>query len=188
MNLTCSCGTVLAIAREQRGGSVRCPRCGAVHHLHTEEPAEPPEEPPSRLPLYFLIGGLAAALVLVALVLVIVVLNRRPPESGGGPPWAPADQPDLTRAKEDAARAQARVIGLAAQNYALFNDGKVPTIDQLTQPDPNNNNKPYLAPDAILDPWKKKFILDPAGPHHNGTEPDVYTTSPTGKMLGNWKD
>jgi hypothetical protein len=188
MNLTCSCGTVLAIAREHRGGPVRCPRCGAVHHLHTGEPTEPPDEPPSRLPLYFLIGGLATALVLVALVLVIVLLNRRPAESGREPPPPDPFQLQLEKAKEDSAKAQARVIATAAENYALNNDGNIPTIDQLTLPDPNNNNKPYLPPDALLDPWKKKFILDPAGPHHSGAVPDVYTTSPSGKVLGNWKE
>jgi general secretion pathway protein G len=96
--------------------------------------------------------------------------------------------PQLERAKDDAARAQARVIATAVNNFKLYNDGREPTIDELTQPDPNNNNKPYLAPDAIMDPWKKKYTLDNSGPHHSGADPDVYTTSPTGKVLGNWKD
>jgi general secretion pathway protein G len=96
--------------------------------------------------------------------------------------------PQFEKAKEDIARTQCRTIAAEAQKFFLNNDGNWPTIDQLVQPDPNNNNKPYLPPDAILDPWKKKYTLDPAGQHHSGAEPDVYTTSPSGKMLGNWKE
>jgi general secretion pathway protein G len=94
--------------------------------------------------------------------------------------------PQLDRAKESAAKAKAMTIDKAVQTYKTNND-TYPTIDALIQPDPKNNNAPYLEDDAILDPWGQKYTLDPAGPRNKGAKPDVYTTSPTGKVIGNFR-
>ncbi len=94
--------------------------------------------------------------------------------------------PQLDRAKESAAKAKAMTIDKAVQTYYIKHDGW-PTIDALIQADPNNDNKPYLEDDAILDPWGHKYTIDPSGPRNKGTKPDVYTTSPSGKVIGNFK-
>jgi general secretion pathway protein G len=94
--------------------------------------------------------------------------------------------PQLDKSKEQSAKAQAKVIEQAAQAFYMQNDRFPSSVDELTQPNPNNDNKPYLSPDAILDPWQKKYTIDPNGPNNSGAKPDIYTTSPTGKQIGNW--
>jgi general secretion pathway protein G len=95
--------------------------------------------------------------------------------------------PQLDKAKDDAAKAQAKVVAMAADTYKK-NHGEYPTdVSVLAQPDPLNDNKPYLSDDAINDPWGKPYTIDPAGPNHKGAQCDVYTTSPTSnKQIGNW--
>jgi hypothetical protein len=39
---------------------------------------------------------------------------------------------------------------------------------------------------ALLDPWNQEYKYDPAGPHNNGTQPDIWTTTPKGIVVGNW--
>jgi type II secretory pathway pseudopilin PulG len=93
----------------------------------------------------------------------------------------------LDKAKEDAAQAQARVIAQAVKTYRLNHDTYPNDVSMLTQPDPANKNKPYIAADGIKDPWGQVYQIDPAGPNHKGQEADVFTTSPGGKKIGNWK-
>jgi hypothetical protein len=94
--------------------------------------------------------------------------------------------PQLERAKEDLARAQARVVAQAADTYRKNHDQYPNDVRVLAQPDPLNDNKPYLSDDAILDLWGKPYSIDPAGPNHKGAQCDVFTVTPQGKVVGNW--
>jgi general secretion pathway protein G len=94
--------------------------------------------------------------------------------------------PQLDKSKEQAAKAQAKVIEQAAQSYYQDNGQYPSSVQDLTQPSPHLNNRPYLSDDAILDPWGKPYTIDPTGPNNKGGKPDVYTKSPTGTTIGNW--
>ena len=62
--------------------------------------------------------------------------------------------PQLAKSKEGAAKAKAMTLDTAIQTYATNHNGQYPaSVGALTQPDPENNNKPYVSDDAILDPW-----------------------------------
>src|SRR6516162_2011627 len=84
--------------------------------------------------------------------------------------------PALDKAKDDADRTQAYTIATACKQYYTNHDEMPGNVQVLTQADPANNNKPYLAPDAILDSRKQPFTIDPSG-QQSGTEVDVYTTN-----------
>jgi hypothetical protein len=92
----------------------------------------------------------------------------------------------LDKAKEDMAKVKARFIAQAAEVYRLNHDAHPADVGVLAQPDPLNQNKPYLSGDSILDPWGKRYQIDPAGPNHKGAQCDVFTTTPQGKVIGNW--
>jgi len=91
------------------------------------------------------------------------------------------EEAKLSRAKMD-------VMGLSQQldTFKLNNDNYPTSIEALTQPQPNGGS-PLVQNDAILDPWGKKYIVDPSGGHNRGLKADVYTTAPTGQVIGNWK-
>jgi type II secretory pathway pseudopilin PulG len=93
--------------------------------------------------------------------------------------------PQLNKSKEDVAKQQARDIAKACEMYATRNDGNLPTnLQALTVQ--SENGPAILPPDGIIDPWKKEFQYDPSGPNNGGNRPDVWTTSPSGKQIGNW--
>jgi hypothetical protein len=105
------------------------------------------------------------------------------PADGKGPDdkGAPAD-----KAKEDAARAQIKVLEQAADTYKK-NHGQYPEgLPVLALPDALNDNKPYISGDAILDPWGKAYQIDLAGTHNKGARADIFATTPGGKVIGNW--
>jgi type II secretory pathway pseudopilin PulG len=96
--------------------------------------------------------------------------------------------PQLNKSKEGAAKAKAMTLDTAVQTYMTNHNGQAPaSVAVLTQPDPENNNKPYVSDDAILDPWNQQYQLDPGGSRNKGAKPDVYTTSPEGKIIGNFR-
>jgi type II secretory pathway pseudopilin PulG len=95
---------------------------------------------------------------------------------------------DGDKAKEDAARAQIKALEQAVEIYKK-NHGAFPTdLGELTQVDPANGNKPYLTGDRIRDPWDKPYQLDEKGTKNKGAKPDIFSTSPKGKQIGNWSD
>src|SRR5260370_35821429 len=94
--------------------------------------------------------------------------------------------PTLDKAKDDTDRAQAHTVAEACKHYQINNDTMPNNTQVLTQPDPNNGNKPYLSQDAILDSRKQPFQIDPSG-QMSGTEVDVFTTNKNGEKIGNWK-
>ena len=58
-------------------------------------------------------------------------------------------------------------------------------VGQMIQPSADGG-QPALEPDYLKDPWGKEFLYDPAGGHISGRKPDISTTTPTGKVIGNW--
>ena len=68
--------------------------------------------------------------------------------------------PQLQKSKEGAAKAKAMTLDTAIQTY-FKNHGHSPaTVADLTVPDPENDNRPYVSDDAILDPWNQQYVID----------------------------
>ncbi len=42
--------------------------------------------------------------------------------------------------------------------------------------------------EELIDPWKKPYQYDPAGPKNKGSKPDLWTATPEKKVIGNWKE
>jgi general secretion pathway protein G len=93
------------------------------------------------------------------------------------------------RAYEDAkistARAKAISLATACQQFMVKYERYPESLNELIQPP--SGNQPFVEPDALNDPWGKQFTYDQSGQHNNGLKPDVYTTTPTGEVVGNWK-
>jgi Type II secretion system (T2SS), protein G len=67
-----------------------------------------------------------------------------------------------------------------------FNDsaGKYPvTLDELTNPP---DGKPFVETDALVDPWGRPYDYDPRGPRNHGKQPDIWTATLDGELIGNW--
>jgi hypothetical protein len=88
------------------------------------------------------------------------------------------------RSREKLARAGAVNVGKALTAYHADHDQYPNNLAVLTQKD--DLGGPYIDAEGLLDPWGQEYQVDVAGPHHNGAKPDVFTTSPEGKIIGNW--
>jgi general secretion pathway protein G len=93
--------------------------------------------------------------------------------------------PMLGESKEKVAKAQAQTITEALVKFNMDRGNYPSSLKELTQKGPNGE-KAILEPKAIIDPWGKEFQFNAAGAHHDGNKPDVSTTSPEGKEIGNW--
>jgi hypothetical protein len=40
--------------------------------------------------------------------------------------------------------------------------------------------------EALIDPWGKQYRYDPKGPMNQGLNPDIWTITPRGQIIGNW--
>jgi len=97
--------------------------------------------------------------------------------------------PQLYKAKENEARMKAQQIATAIGAYTTDHDGTPPQSLQVLLTN-DGIGGPYLkTSDAIVDPWGNPYQLDPTGSRfHNGSgDPDVFTTTPKGKIVGNFK-
>jgi general secretion pathway protein G len=94
--------------------------------------------------------------------------------------------PMLAKSEEDVAKLKARDLDTPVQTYYMRHHQWPTDLSVLTQPDPENDNKPYVPDEGILDPWNQPYQLNAAGPHNKGAKPDIFTMSPSGKELGNW--
>jgi general secretion pathway protein G len=97
----------------------------------------------------------------------------------------------LLQRYEDAKVSRAKIdceqLAAAADTYRL-NNGQYPTsIEQLTQTQPNGSSA-IVPPDKITDPWGKPYRIDPNGAHNQGLKADVYTTTPKGATIGNFRN
>ena len=92
----------------------------------------------------------------------------------------------LESAKIDTAKAECKAIaaqcGIYYSTYGQF----PPNLEALTQVQPDGRGA-FFPPEKLLDPWKKPYMYDPAGPSNGGNEPDVYTTTPRGQRIGNFR-
>jgi general secretion pathway protein G len=91
----------------------------------------------------------------------------------------------LESAKEDSAKAQIKNIETAVEAYRI-KFGDLPSLAALTQQLPDGGVPP-LEPDALRDPWGREYQYDPSGQHSGGRRPDIWTTAPNGKVIGNWR-
>jgi hypothetical protein len=87
--------------------------------------------------------------------------------------------------KEKTAEAQANTITEALIVFNMDRGNYPSNLKELTQKGPKGE-KAILKPKAILDPWGVEFQFDPQGKHNDCNKPDVWTTSPYGKTIGNW--
>lgn len=88
------------------------------------------------------------------------------------------------------ARADVKSIEAAATAYKLHHPeiGWPQGLDDLFNRD-DQGHGPYLTnAENKIDPWGKMYSYDPAGGKNSGLKPDIYTTTPDGKMIGNWSN
>jgi general secretion pathway protein G len=116
-------------------------------------------------------------LEILVVVAIIVVL------AGLGVPYILSQ---MEGANEKIAKVKASQIAEAVQTYYLNNQQYPSSVQELTQPGSAPGGKAAMSAENILDPWGKPYTLDVSGPNHQGSAPDVYTTSPSGKTIGNW--
>jgi general secretion pathway protein G len=94
--------------------------------------------------------------------------------------------PQLAKSKDNIAKAGAVNLEKALASYWTDHNQNYPTdLSLLTQKDTEGG--PYIEAEGLLDPWGKQYQVDVSGQHHAGAKPDVFTTSPEGKVIGNWK-
>jgi len=90
----------------------------------------------------------------------------------------------LEHTKSGDARASINTLSYAAEAYKL-KFGAYPTnLDQLVQPP--DGGSPFVEPDAILDPWRRRYGYNGEGPHNKGKRPDIWTVGHDGKVIANW--
>ena len=66
----------------------------------------------------------------------------------------------------------------------LLKNGEYPkSLKALTEGD-----RPLLkGADSLLDPWKKPYQYEVAGPKNKGEKPDIWTVTPDNVVIGNWE-
>jgi hypothetical protein len=103
-------------------------------------------------------------------------------------PVDPRPASEEAKRRQEAEIALVKAIGLDApvKLYFLRHNQWPTDLSVLADPDPDNDDKPYVADDDILDPWGQPFQIDPDGPHNKGKKPDIFTMAPNGKNIGNW--
>src|SRR6185369_272807 len=89
------------------------------------------------------------------------------------------------RGKEEIALAQIRLLDTAVNNYRMHYKKLPVGLQALAEVDPDRGAA-ILDDEALIDPWGRGFRYDAAGPKNKGTKPDIWTTDPSGKTIGNW--
>ncbi len=94
--------------------------------------------------------------------------------------------PQLNKSKEDTARIKAANVANALITYYKDHNGNWPNgVEALTGRD--DSGGPYLQPDGIIDPWGKEYQANVSADNRfGGAKPEVFTTTPEGKVVGNW--
>jgi type II secretory pathway pseudopilin PulG len=93
------------------------------------------------------------------------------------------------RAWEDAkvseAQIKANAIGGAVQRFMVRYERFPNDLSELAHPP---SGQPFMDQDGLTDPWGKPFqYIPPPSPHNGENKPDVFTTTPHGEQVGNWK-
>jgi hypothetical protein len=81
----------------------------------------------------------------------------------------------------DSLLTQLSIVETAVLQFKVKNGDYPKELRILADGDP-----PLLEPSQLIDPWGKAYQYDRKGPNHNGSEPDVWTVKPDGKVVGNW--
>ncbi len=96
----------------------------------------------------------------------------------------------LGKSQEDIARANVKTLSNACDQYKMRNGDYPNDLLDLTVKDVNGNPR-IVEPDAIFDPWKRKYVYERSGTN-NGVDgrPDIYTIPPDSptKKIGNWSE
>jgi len=92
----------------------------------------------------------------------------------------------LVSGQKDAAYAQVNgPLTQACQAYFVANQHYPQSLEVLLQKDARGTV--YLdKPDALVDPWGKRYQYDANGPNNQGLKPDIWTVHADGQMIGNW--
>ena len=91
----------------------------------------------------------------------------------------------LEEAKEDTAFSQIKNLEKVAQSIQIRQGSFPGSLSEMTQPSADGG-QPALEAEAIRDPWGKEYVYDAGGARNGGRKPDISTTTPTGKVIGNW--
>jgi general secretion pathway protein G len=95
--------------------------------------------------------------------------------------------------KVSTAKFKAQQISNAIKTYYIDHDDYPGDLTILLQKSELGKG-PYLTKqDDILDPWGKMYQYDPSGQQNTQfgsviQTPDVFTTTPDGRTIGNWSD
>jgi hypothetical protein len=71
------------------------------------------------------------------------------------------------------------------QHFREINGDWPQSLDALAAPQPKGGAA-FVFPDDLIGPWGHPFQYDPAGPKNHGEQPDIWTVTPQGKVIGNW--
>src|SRR5262245_49420318 len=91
----------------------------------------------------------------------------------------------LEESREDAAFTKIKTIETVALGINTRSGSFPQTLAEMAQPSADGG-QPALEAEYLKDPWGKEFQYDPAGGHNGGRKPDISTTTPAGKVIGNW--
>lgn len=199
LTMKCACGKTLDVADEQHGQPAQCPWCGnrftagaainSTTAVQAEQPMpkvaereaarpemKPDETPmialsqPWRIPpaIWFLIFGTLGCGVLLYGGSFLLI------QVGGD-----ATQEDIAKTQVSGS------LTHACQAYRIKRDRFPKNLEELLAKDALGG--PYLeGPDALIDPWGRRYQYDPKGPRNNGAKPDIWTVTPQGIEIGNW--
>lgn len=102
-----------------------------------------PEAPSARKQRGFSLMELMVVIAILGILSTIVVKNVIPM---------------IGKGKANAAKASVQTIKEIVTTYWLNNSRLPDSLETLTQPDPNNDDEPYLDnPDSLIDPWKNPY-------------------------------
>lgn len=90
-------------------------------------------------------------------------------------------------AKVSKARIDCAGLSGLVEQYRLAHNQPPASIQALAETQPDGS-PPLMGLEKAIDPWNKPYQLDPTGPRNNGMKADVFTITPRGITVGNWKD
>jgi general secretion pathway protein G len=88
-------------------------------------------------------------------------------------------------ANEDVAYSKIKNIEKAAMAIQIRSGSAPQSLAEMLQS--TDGGRPAIDDsEAIKDPWGREFQYDAAGSRNGGARPDIWTTTPNGKTIGNW--
>src|SRR5262245_18714573 len=88
--------------------------------------------------------------------------------------------------KDKRAEIDAHALSNLVETFYVNNQQYPQSLEQLCQQQPNGG-APLCPREKILDPWGNVFTYDVNGQFNDGLKPSIYTTTKTGKVVGNFK-